>query len=72
MCDFEADLTAFGGRDKFPAELKALAPLIADGLVTIDGERLAVPEPMHPFCRLVARVFDTYGAEDSSRYSRAI
>lgn len=72
MCDFEANLAAFGGREKFSAELETLAPLIADRIVTLDGERLTVPEPMHPFCRLVARAFDKYGAEDSSRYSRAI
>lgn len=72
MCDFEANLAAFGGREKFSAELETLAPLIADGIVILDGERLTVPAPMHAFCRLVARAFDTYGAEDSSRYSRAI
>ncbi len=72
MCDFEADFAAFGGRERFSAELHALAPLIADGILVIKGDRLTVPEPMHPFCRLVAHAFDTYAAEDAARYSRAI
>jgi oxygen-independent coproporphyrinogen-3 oxidase len=72
MCDFEADLTAFGGREAFSTELHVLAPLIADGIVTIHGNQLTVPEPMHPFCRLVAHAFDTYAAADAARYSRAI
>ena len=72
MCNFEVDLVAFGGRENFSAELDTLAPLIGDGLVAMDGDRLSVLEPMQPFCRLVARAFDAYGAQDSSRYSRAI
>ena len=72
MCNFDADLAAFGGRRAFSRELDAMAPLVADGLVTLSGDRLSVPEPMRPFARLVAQVFDTYRAEDGARYSRAV
>ena len=72
MCNFEVDLSAFGGWREYSAALETLAPLIADGLVIVSGDRLIVPEQMRPFCRLVAQAFDTYGAGDAARYSRAI
>lgn len=72
MCAFEVDLGAFGGRAEFTAELEALAPLVTDGLVTIVGDRLVIPEPMHAFCRLVAHAFDAYATDGAGRFSRAI
>ncbi len=72
MCDFAADLSAFGGQEAFSAELRGLAPLIADGVVAISGNQLTIPESMRPFCRIVAHAFDTYGAEGAARYSRAV
>lgn len=62
MCDFEADLSHFGGRAAFAGEIARLAPLAADGLVRIEGERIVVPEDKQPFCRLVAQAFDAYSA----------
>jgi oxygen-independent coproporphyrinogen-3 oxidase len=70
MCDFTADLRSFGGRDAFARELEALSPLAEDGLVVIEGERLLIPESMRPFCRLVARAFDTYVS--GARHSHTI
>lgn len=71
MCDFEADLSAFGGRAAFAAELARLAPLAADGLVRIQGERIVVPEDKQPFCRLVAQAFDAYSAA-ATQHSKAV
>jgi len=72
MCNFEADLSAFGGRAEFARELGALAPLVATGVVVIEGERLSLPQSMQPFCRLVAQAFDAYGGDDAARHSKAI
>lgn len=72
MCTFEADLSVFGGRAAFARELHALAPLVSEGVVVVEGERLFLPEPMQPFCRLVAQAFDAYGGNDGARHSRAI
>ncbi|HRE61299.1 MAG TPA: oxygen-independent coproporphyrinogen III oxidase [Micropepsaceae bacterium] len=70
MCDFKIDLADFGGRSAFAAERAALAPLAADGLVVIEGDQLFIPEPMRPFCRLVAQAFDAYTA--TAQYSRSV
>jgi oxygen-independent coproporphyrinogen-3 oxidase len=72
MCTFDVDLSEFGGRNAFVRELERLAPLAADGLVAVDGDKLAIPEPMRPFCRLVAQVFDAYTATSSTQHSQAI
>jgi oxygen-independent coproporphyrinogen-3 oxidase len=72
MCDFQADLADFGGRAAFAKEIAALTPLVSDGVVVIDGGRLFLPEPMHPFCRLVAQAFDAYGGDGGAKHSRAI
>lgn len=70
MCDFAVDLAEFGPRNAFTRELVALAPLAADGLVTISGDVLHIPELMRPFCRLVAQAFDAYTA--TAQYSRSV
>jgi oxygen-independent coproporphyrinogen-3 oxidase len=72
MCDFEVDLARFGGRGAYLRELNALEPLISDGVVSICGDRLLVPTPMRPFCRLVAQAFDVYAGGGELRHSRAI
>ncbi len=70
MCNFAVNLEEFGPRNAFAPELAALAPLAADGLVTISGDALNIPEPMRPFCRLVAQAFDAYTA--AAQYSRSV
>jgi oxygen-independent coproporphyrinogen-3 oxidase len=72
MCAFEVDLAQYGGRDAFSSELEALKPLAADGLVRIDGARVAIPERMRPFSRLVAQIFDAYVADTAMQHSRAV
>lgn len=72
LCDFELDLTAFGGACAFTEELRALAPLSRDGLVRIDGERLAIPGEARAFARLVAQAFDAYRDTGAARHARAV
>jgi oxygen-independent coproporphyrinogen-3 oxidase len=72
MCAFAIDLAPYGGRAAFERELEALAPLAADGLVRIDGDRLTIPDEMRPFSRLVAQAFDAYAVAAPAQHSRAV
>lgn len=72
LCDFELDLSAFGGAAAFPRELEELAPLARDGLVRIEGDRLSIPEDARAFSRLVAQRFDAYRDIGQTRHSRAV
>lgn len=77
MCHLRVDLTplcrAFGRpADHFAAELLMLEPLAADGLVEIDGRRLAVPQEARPLLRTVCAVFDAYLKPSETRHARAV
>jgi oxygen-independent coproporphyrinogen-3 oxidase len=72
MCAFEVDLAPYGGRAAFAPELEALAPLAADDLVRIDGDRLVVPDDRRPFSRLVAQAFDAYVSQATMQHSRTV
>lgn len=72
MCDFEADLGPFGGASACAEELGRLAPMFADGMVTLKGDRLRLSEEARPFCRLVAMAFDAYAPQSAARHSRAV
>ncbi|HWK95006.1 MAG TPA: oxygen-independent coproporphyrinogen III oxidase [Pseudolabrys sp.] len=72
MCDLALDLDMFGGANAFAAEMIALKELATQGLVTIDGTRMAVTEPGRPFVRIVAAVFDTYLGAAQKRHSIAV
>jgi len=77
MCDFSADLdSAAGGEsvcdNRFAAELDALSPLAAEGLVRLEGGRISVTEKGRPFVRLVAAAFDAYLAKARGRHSVAV
>jgi oxygen-independent coproporphyrinogen-3 oxidase len=80
MCDFELDFDAFGlAHDigfvgMFEPELKALAPLAADGLVEISSDRLRVTPRGRLLVRTVAMTFDRYlrEATQKAKYSRVI
>ena len=67
MCDLAVNLAnhATDARTDFAHELAQLSDLAADGLVTVQGTEITVPETMRPFVRKVASVFDTHlqGAE---------
>ncbi len=72
MCDLELDLAAFGGPARFAAELEALAPLAKEGLLRVDGARVAVSERGRPFVRIAAAAFDAYAAKSQKRHSVSV
>jgi oxygen-independent coproporphyrinogen-3 oxidase len=73
MCDLEIDLAAVeGGPQRFAAEIAALHPLAEEGLVTIEGARVAVTAPGRPFVRIAAAVFDAYLGAGAKRHSVAV
>jgi len=77
MCDLEVDLAVEAekfGRDvtMFDGALDALVPLQADGLVTIDGSRVSVPDGARLAVRVVCAAFDTYFGHGPGRHSRAV
>jgi len=77
MCDLRVDLAVVGRRygktaGHFAAELESLEPMVADGLVAIDGERIEITGLGQPLMRTVCAVFDTYLATGAGRHSRAV
>ena len=76
MCDLMVDLDAVSLRHDattdFASELARLAPLAADGIVAVDGSRIALTEAGRPFVRLVAAVFDSYLQSGQARHSKAV
>jgi len=72
MCDLEVDLDRFGGGAGFTGELAALAPLAAQGLLQIDGNRVIVTPEGRPYVRIAAAAFDTYLAANQKRHSVAV
>jgi len=68
MCDFAADLDGLAD----DAALSALAPLTAEGLVTVERDRIVVTEAGRPFVRLAAAAFDAYLGQGTARHSRAV
>lgn len=77
MCTLAVDLDALGREhgldcDPFAAERAQLAPMAADGLLTIEGSRIRVTEAGRPFVRVVAAAFDTYWRRGEARHSRSI
>lgn len=77
MCDLAVDLDAVArrfGRDPEASvpSTDALAPLVADGLVTIDGWRITVSNDGRTFLRLVCAAFDAYLAGAQRQGSKAL
>jgi oxygen-independent coproporphyrinogen III oxidase len=72
MCDLEIDLDAFGGANRFPGETDALVPLADEGLLEIDGARIAVTERGRPYVRIAAAAFDAYLTASQKRHSIAV
>ncbi|HXF88240.1 MAG TPA: oxygen-independent coproporphyrinogen III oxidase [Xanthobacteraceae bacterium] len=58
--------------DAFDQEIESLRPFEADGLVRIDGRRIAVEEKGRPYLRLIAAAFDTYLTDSGARHSIAV
>ncbi|MBI4184601.1 MAG: oxygen-independent coproporphyrinogen III oxidase [Proteobacteria bacterium] len=77
MCDFRVDLiqvaAAHGDSAAgFRAEMEALAPLVADRLVEINGPVVAVTEGGRPLVRVVAAAFDRYYSVERKAHARAL
>jgi oxygen-independent coproporphyrinogen-3 oxidase len=73
MCDLAVDLDAVaGGANNFTDEVAALHELADEGLVRIDGSRIAVTPAGRPFVRLIAAAFDAYLAAGHKRHSVAV
>lgn len=77
LCDLGVDLAAIAAAHRAElspllADAEALAPLVAEGLVVVDGAKVMVPEVGRPLLRLVAAAFDRYQARGVARHSRAI
>jgi oxygen-independent coproporphyrinogen-3 oxidase len=65
MCDLAVDLPAVclaHARDpvELMGELTQLEPFVADGLITVEGGRIAMTDFGRPFLRAVAAVFDQH------------
>lgn len=72
MCDLALDLDVFGGATRFEPELAKLAAVAEQGLVTIDGPRIAVTEAGRPYIRIAAAAFDSYLSASPKRHSVAV
>ncbi len=72
MCDLRLDLSRFGGAHHFRAEIAALEHLADAGLLTIEGESIAISEAGRPFVRLAAAAFDAYLPANQTRHSLAV
>lgn len=70
MCGLEAELGPEPGR--YGAALAELQPMMADGLVVLEGTRLTVTEKGRPFVRVAAAAFDTYLGQGVGRHSKAV
>ncbi|SEA79394.1 oxygen-independent coproporphyrinogen III oxidase [Rubrimonas cliftonensis] len=76
MCDFAADMGEATRRFARPEgwwsdAAAALAPMVADGLATVEGERVALTPRGRPLARVAASAFDAYlGA--GARHSVAV
>ncbi len=77
MCDYIVDLSETCRRhgreaDHFAPELVRLAPLEADGLVAVEGNRVRVSDYGRPLVRTLCAVFDGYFDAGEKRHARAI
>lgn len=77
MCDLRVDLSEEAGRygvtaAQFQAEREALAPMVEDGLVTVDGDRIEITATGKPLMRTVCAIFDTYLESGVARHSMAV
>ena len=73
MCDLEVDLDALdGGAHYFAAELATFRSLAEEGIVAVDGTRIAMTPQARPFVRIAAAVFDAYLGSGEKRHSVAV
>ena len=77
MCFLEVDLARvcrdFGADPgTFAQEIARLSPMVADGLVAVEGDTLRVTGEGRPFVRSVCAVFDRYLEQSETRHARAV
>ncbi|MFM2041839.1 MAG: oxygen-independent coproporphyrinogen oxidase [Pseudomonadota bacterium] len=77
MCNFTVDIADLAMRhhrtpDTVLPDADSLTRLEADGLVTVKGTRLTVPDDAKPLVRSVAALFDAYLDPEGGRHSKAI
>ena len=77
MCDMAVDLSRIAGshgRDPNTAivDWRRLESLIADGVVTMEGDRLSVSDGAEFLVRSVASAFDAHLARTAATHSRAV
>ena len=77
MCEEKADIGALARRFQreakiFSKEYDALQPMIRDGLLVLDDDRICVQEGGRPLLRTICAVFDSYLQQGAGRYSRAV
>ena len=77
MCNFKVDVAQL--RQRFGEasgvlldDIRALYAMDGEGLVSFDGERLAMTERGRPFVRAIAAVFDAYLETGKQRHSVAV
>ncbi len=77
MCEMAVDVEAACRRHgadpgALDPAIASLAPLVADGLATVTGRRIAATATGRPFLRLIAAAFDAYLGAGGVRHSRAV
>lgn len=78
ICHFDLDFAAIEQQfaitfDRyFDAELQALLPMQADGLLTVDAQGIKVLTPGRLLIRNICMVFDRYLAEKQQQFSKVI
>ena len=77
MCDMAVDLSAVAAAhgcrgDVFDAERPRLALLAQDGLIHLEGNRIAVRPDCHTLVRTVAAVFDRYLGRGAATHAKAV
>jgi oxygen-independent coproporphyrinogen-3 oxidase len=75
MCYMHVDLADIRNEykltdDYFLNETQKLAPYVRDGMVEIDGEKIAIPKDRTVFSRLVCTAFDAYMPPESQNIKR--
>ncbi|MBN8649206.1 MAG: oxygen-independent coproporphyrinogen III oxidase, partial [Caulobacterales bacterium] len=72
LCDFEIDLSQYGGKECFAHNLAPFQNLVDEGIAKIDGDIIGATEIGKPFIRLIAQYFDEYLSQSGGKHSRVI
>jgi oxygen-independent coproporphyrinogen-3 oxidase len=72
MCDFAVDLDAVAPAFDCTEAFDRLVPMVADGLVTLEGRRITMTPEGRTLVRVVASVFDAYRDSAIKRFSVAV